>query len=82
MIVNQLIVLAYLGVAMVLAICLFAYYCSRYNKEKPDVRFDVWMDGNKAVNLFLGSVLFPIGLLMLIIALPFKLIMKLYKIDK
>lgn len=81
MIVNPLIVLAYFGVAMVLAMCLFAYYCSRYNKENPDVKFEVWMDGDKMVNLILGSIFFPIGLLMLIIALPLKAIMKLYKID-
>lgn len=81
MIVTHLIVLAYSGVAMVLAMCLFAYYCSRYNKENPDVRFEDWMDGNKMLNLVLGSIFFPIGLLMLIIALPFKAIMKLHKID-
>lgn len=81
MIVNQLIVLAYFGVAMVLAMCLFAYYCSRYNKENPDVKFEVWMDGNKMVNLILGSIFFPIGLLVLIIVMPFKAIMKLHKID-
>ena len=46
------------------------------------IRFEDWIDGDKLLNLILGSILFPIGLLMLIIALPFKLIMKLYKIDK
>ncbi len=79
---EKIVMLAYLVVAFVLAICLFSYYCARYNKEHPSVRFDVWMDGNKMLNLILGSIFFPIGLLMLVIALPFKLIMKLYKIDK
>ena len=80
--IEQIITLAYLGVALVLAMCLFAYYCSRYNKEHPDVCFEEWMDGDKVLNLMLGSIFFPIGLLMLIIVLPFKLIMKLYKINK
>jgi cytochrome c biogenesis factor len=80
--VEQIVILVYLGVAFVLAMCLLAYYCSRYNKEHPDVRFEDWMDGDKMFNLMVGSIFFPIGLLMLIIALPFKLIMKLYKIDK
>lgn len=80
--IEQIITLAYLGVALVLAMCLFAYYCSRYNKEHPDVSFEEWMDGEKALILALGSIFFPIGLLMLIIVLPFKLIMKLYKINK
>lgn len=80
--VELIIVLVYLAVAFVLAVCLFVYYCSRYNKEHPAVRFEDWIDGDKMVNLMLGSIGFPVGLLMLIIALPFKLIMKLYKIDK
>lgn len=80
--VEQIVALVYLVVAFVLAMCLWLYYCSRYNKEHPDVRFEDWIDGDKMLNLMLGSIFFPIGLLMLIIALPFKLIMKLYKIDK
>lgn len=80
--IEQIISLAYLGVALVLAMCLFAYYCSRYNKEHPDVCFDEWMGAEKTLTLTLGSIFFPIGLLMLIIILPFKLIMKLYKINK
>lgn len=69
-------------VAFVLAMCLFSYYCYRYNKEHPAVRFEDWIDEDKLLNLMLGSVFFPVGLLMLIIALPFKLTKKLYKIDK
>lgn len=69
-------------VAFVLAMCLFSYYCYRYNKEHPAVRFEDWIDEDKLLNLMLGSIFFPVGLLMLIIALPFKLTMKLYKIDK
>lgn len=80
--IEQIITLAYLGVALVLAMCLFAYYCSRYHKEHPDVCFEEWMDGDKVLNLMLGSIFFPIGLLMLSIVLPFKLIMKLQKINK
>lgn len=80
--VEHIVALVYLVVAFVLAMCLFSYYCSRYNKEHPDVRFEDWMNGDKTLNLMLGSIFFPIGLLMLIIVLPFKLIMKLYKIDK
>lgn len=76
------IVLAYLGVALVIAMCLFAYYCSRYNKEHPDVCFEEWLDVDKALKLTLGSIFFPITLLVLIIFLPFKVIMKLYKINK
>lgn len=80
--VEQIVALVYLVVAFVLAMCLWLYYCSRYNKEHPAVRFEDWIDGDKMLNLMLGSIFFPIGLLILIIALPFKLIMKLYKIDK
>ena len=80
--IEQIITLAYLGVALVSGMCSFAYYCSRYNKEHPDVSFEEWLDGDRALNLMLGSIFFPIGLLMLIIILPFKLIMKLYKINK
>lgn len=80
--VEHIVALVYLAVAFVLAMCSLSYYCYRYNKEHPAVRFEDWIDGDKLFNLIFGSILFPIGLLMLIIALPFKLIMKLYKIDK
>jgi hypothetical protein len=80
--IEQIIILAYLGVALELGMCLFAYYCSRYNKEHPDVCFEEWMDMDRILKLMLGSIFFPIVFLMLIIVLPFKVIMKLYKINK
>lgn len=80
--VEYIVPLGYMVVAFVLAMCLFSYYCYRYNKEHPAVRFEDWIDEDKLLNLMLGSIFFPVGLLMLIIALPFKLTMKLYKIDK
>lgn len=73
-------ILSYIGIALILALCFFTYYCFHYNKERLNAKSEVCMDEDDIFNMILGFIFLPIGLIKLIITLPFKLIMKLFKI--
>ena len=81
--VEHIVFLAYLGIALVIAMCFFVYYCKQYKKERKEektcLKFEYWMDDNKCATLFVCSLFFPFAFLALVLALPFwviKIIMR------
>lgn len=74
------IVLSYIGIVIILSLCLFTYCCSCHNKKHSNTKFEICMDEDDIFNMILGFIFLPIGLIKLIITLPFKFIMKLYNI--
>lgn len=74
------IVLSYIGIVIILSLCLFTYCCFCHNKKHSNTKFEICMDEDDIFNMILGFIFLPIGLIKLIITLPFKFIMKLYSI--
>lgn len=70
---TYIIILSYIGITFILALCFFAYCCSCHNCE-------VCMDEDDIFNMIVGFILLPIRLIKPIITSPFKLIMKYYNI--
>lgn len=82
--IEHIVFLAYFGIALVLAMCFFVYYCKQYKKEctegKTCLKFEYWMDANKCAVLFGCSLFFPFAFLALVLALPFLVIKRIMRV--
>lgn len=76
--IEYIVFLAYFGIALVIAMCFFVYYCKQYKKEftaeKTCLKFEYWMDNDKYATLVGCSLFFPIAFIALVLALPFLVI--------
>lgn len=82
--VEYIVILSYLGIALVVAMCIFAYYCKQYKKEltrgKTGLKLEYWMDNDKCAVLLVCSLFFPFVFLALALALPFWVIKRIMRV--
>ena len=82
--VEYIAILAYLGIALVIAMCFFVYYCKQYKKErireKTCLKFEYWMDDDKCAVLFGCSLFFPFAFLALVLVSPFLVIKRIMRV--
>ena len=79
---ELVILLSYLGMAFIFALCVFAYQCYEYKKSSTMLRWEYWYDMDKGSLLFGASFLFPLTIIMGICYIPFWLIKKRFNVEK
>lgn len=79
---ELVILLSYLGMAFIFALCVFAYQCYEYKKSGTMLKWEYWYDLDKGSTLFWASCLFPFTIIVGIGYIPFLLIKKLFNVEK
>ena len=79
---EAIILLSYLGMAFIFALCVFAYQCYEYKKSCTILRWEYWYDFDKGSLLFWASLLFPLTIICGIAYIPFWLIKKRFNVEK
>lgn len=79
---EVIIILPYLGMAFIFALCVFAYQCYEYKKSGTALKFKYWYDLEEGSVLFMASLFFPFTIIVGIGYIPFLLIKKLFKVEK
>ena len=79
---EYIILLSYLGIAFIFALCVFAYQCYEYKKSDTRLKWEYWYDVEQGEQLFGASLLFPLTIILGICYIPFWLIKKRFKVEK
>jgi hypothetical protein len=79
---EVIILLSYLGMAFIFALCVFAYQCYEYKKSGTALRWKYWYDLEEGSLLFWASALFPVTIILGICYIPFWLIKKRFNVEK
>jgi hypothetical protein len=79
---EVIILLSYLGMAFIFALCVFAYQCYEYKKSRTMLKWEYWYDEEKSSTLFMASLFFPFTIILGICYIPFWLIKKLFNVGK
>lgn len=78
---EVIILLSYLGIAFIFALCGFAYQCYKYKKSVRILKFEYWYDFEKGCQLFTASFFFPFTIIVGIGYIPFLMIKKLFNVE-